>query len=60
MLVCDGCFSVPTARCYKIMDELRKELAGLRTEIRANSQTLEIQDYEAATVHCFGDSNSEE
>lgn len=42
MLVCDGCFSLPIAKYYKTMDELRKELAGLRTEIRANSQTLEM------------------
>ena len=42
MLVCDGYSSLPISRYYKIMDELMKELASLRTEIRANSQTLEI------------------
>lgn len=39
--VCDGCSSLPMSRYYKIMDELRKESATLRAEVRVNSQTLE-------------------
>ena len=37
-----------------------KELASLRTEIRANNQISEVYDYKAETIHCFRDSNGEE
>lgn len=37
MLVCDGCFLLFIVKYYKIMDEFRKELVGLRIEIRVNS-----------------------
>lgn len=50
---------IPLSRCSKTMDELRKESATLRTEIRVNCQTLEMQDYRAGTVHCLRGSHRE-
>lgn len=45
---------------YKIMDELSKEFATLKTVTRKISQTLEMEDYQAEKVHYFRGSNGEE
>lgn len=45
---------------YKIMDELSKEFATLRTVTRKISQTLEMEEYQAEKVHYFRGSKGEE